>query len=89
LQFEFKSKKLAELYFEEKNAHDYPPEVVDAFFHVMTVIEAAVDIREFYKLKSLHFEKLKGRRKDEHSMRLNKQYRLTMRIDKKQGKARC
>lgn len=82
MRFRFKKKKLKDLYYEEKGGHKYPPEAVDAFFHVMTVIEAAVDIREFYELKSLHFEKLKGDRKDEHSMRLNKQYRLTMVLEK-------
>ena len=82
LRFRFKKKRLEELYYEEEGAQKYPPEVVEAFFHVMTVIEAAVDIREFYSLKSLHFEKLKGKRKDDHSMRLNKQYRLTMKIEK-------
>ncbi len=80
MQFKFKKKKLADLYYEEKGAHKYPPEVVDAFFHVMSVIEAAVDTRDFYNLKSLHFEKLKGSRKNDYSMRLNKQYRLTLQI---------
>ena len=56
--------------------------MITAFFEVMTVIEAVVDIREFYKLKSLHFEKLKGTRKNDYSMRLNKQYRLTMQVQK-------
>ena len=80
MQFEFKKDKLADLYYEEKGAHKYPPEVVEAFFHVMSVIEAAVDLRDLYNLKSLHFEKLKGSRKNDHSMRLNKQYRLTLQI---------
>jgi proteic killer suppression protein len=83
LQFKFK-KKLEDLYFEEKGAYKYPREVVDAFFYVMSVIEAAIDIREFYNLKGLHFEKLKGSRRDEHSMRLNQQYRLTLLIDKRE-----
>ncbi len=87
MHFKFKKKKLEELYFEGKGTHNYPPEVVDAFFHVMSVISAAVDIREFYNLKSLHFEKLKGNRKDERSMRLNKQYRLTMSIIEEQGES--
>lgn len=82
MHFRFKTKRLADLYYEEKSAHKYPPEVVDAFFHIMSVINGAVDIREFYQLKSLHFEKLKGDRKGEHSIRLNKQYRLTMRLQK-------
>jgi toxin HigB-1 len=82
LRHRFKKKKLEELYYHEKGAQKYPGEVVDAFFEVIGIIEAAADIRDFYNLKSLHFEKLRGRRKDEHSMRLNKQYRLTMLLDK-------
>ena len=82
MHFQFKKKKLEDLYYDVKGAHKYQPEVVDAFFYVMSVIDAAIDVREFYNLKSLHFEKLKGSRKDEHSMRLNKQFRLTMRIEK-------
>lgn len=81
MRYKFKKNKLKELYLHEKGASKYPPEVVDAFIEVMSVIAAAVDIRDFYNLKSLHFEKLKGSRQDEHSMRLNKQYRLTLRIE--------
>jgi len=81
LRFSFKRKKLEELYYKEKGAQKYPPEVVDAFFHVMSIIEAILDIRDLYQLKSLHFEKLKGKRKDERSVRLNKQYRLTMKLE--------
>jgi proteic killer suppression protein len=29
----------------------------------------------------LHFEKLKGRREDQHSVRLNNQYRLILTLD--------
>ncbi|HZD57163.1 MAG TPA: type II toxin-antitoxin system RelE/ParE family toxin [Anaerolineales bacterium] len=84
MHFSFNKKRLEDLYYKEKGAHKYPPEVVNAFFHVMAIIEAAVDIRDFYNLKSLHFEKLKGDRREEHSMRLNKQYRLTMRLEKEE-----
>jgi len=48
----------------------------------MSIIEAVPDIRDLYQLKSLHFERLKGKRKDDRSVRLNKQYRLTMRLEK-------
>ena len=36
-------------------------------------------------MKSIHFEKLKGKRSGEYSMRLNNQFRLILQI-KKQGK---
>ena len=82
MHFEFKKKRLELLYYQEKGAHKYPPEVIDAFFEKMSVIEAAVDIRDLYVMKSLHFEKMKGARSDERSIRLNKQFRLTLQIIK-------
>ena len=49
----------------------------------MQLIRAAVDIRAFYALKSLHFEKLKGDREGQYSMRLNEQWRLIVRLAQK------
>jgi proteic killer suppression protein len=51
------------------------------------VISAAPDERDFYALKSLHFEKLQGKREGEHSMRLNDQWRLVLKFKaREQGK---
>jgi len=44
----------------------------------MQLIRAAPDERDFYALKSLHFEKMSGNRKRQHSMRINDQYRLVI-----------
>jgi proteic killer suppression protein len=52
--------------------------VVKAFRKRMQMIRAAPDERVFRELKSLHFEKLKGDRSEEHSMRLNEQWRLIL-----------
>jgi len=46
----------------------------------MQQIRAAEDERAFYALKSLHFEKLKGNREHQHSMRLNDQWRLILQL---------
>jgi proteic killer suppression protein len=73
----FKKKALERLYSQEKDASRYPPEIVTKFFDVMAVIAAAPDERDFYKTKSLHYEKLQGPRAGEHSFRLNNQWRLT------------
>ena len=51
-----------------------------AFFEVMTLIGGAPDERTLNDLKSLHFEKLKGKRKHERSLRLNKQWRLIVEV---------
>ena len=60
-----------------------PPAVVKAFRKRMQHIRAADDERAFYAMKSLHFEKLKGDRKGQHSLRLNDQWRLIVKLEKK------
>jgi toxin HigB-1 len=86
VHFRFKDKKLEALYTEEKNAHKYP-NVVDDFFEVMAIIDAVADERELYALKGLHFEKLAGQRgkQGQRSLRLNKQWRLIVALDKDQA----
>jgi len=54
--------------------------IVKAFRKRMQQIRAATDERDLYKLKSLHFEKLEGKRQHQHSIRLNNQYRLILEI---------
>jgi proteic killer suppression protein len=56
----------------------------------MQTIRAAEDERAFYALKSLHFEKLKGNRSHQHSMRLNDQWRLILQFEQtEEGKIVC
>ncbi len=52
----------------------------------MQYIRSADDERAFYNMKSLHFEKLKGDRKGQYSMRLNDQWRLILELHKKSKK---
>src|SRR3546814_16889943 len=54
--------------------------IVKAFRKRMQLIRAAVDERTFYAMKSLHYEKLKGNRDGQRSMRLNDQWRLVLRL---------
>jgi len=55
--------------------------VVTAYRRRMQQIRAAPDERTFYALKSLHFEKLKGDRTHQRSMRLNDQWRLILEFE--------
>jgi toxin HigB-1 len=62
-------------------------DLVKAFRKRIQVISAAPDERDFYALKSLHFEKLQGKREGQHSMRLNDQWRLILKFEaREQGK---
>ena len=60
--------------------------IVRAFRRRMQEIRAAVDERTFYQLKSWRFEKLKGDRSHQRSIRLNDQWRLIVEIKKSQPK---
>jgi toxin HigB-1 len=57
--------------------------VVTAFRKRMQIIRDAPDERAFYALKPLHFEKLKGSRDHQYSMRLNSQWRLIVEFEGK------
>ena len=63
----------------------HQPGIVKAFRKRMQQIRAAVDERDFYKQRSLRFEKLRGSRAHQHSMRLNDQWRLIVEL---QGRGR-
>ena len=76
----FKDESLDQL---EKDANydaGHSQAIVKAFRKRMQYIRAAIDERDFYALKSLRFERLKGQRSNQHSMRLNDQWRLILEI---------
>ncbi len=87
MDFEFNDKKIEDLYDELKGAEDFPADVVVNFFEVMAVIAAAADERDFYALKSLHFEKLEGKlgKEDKRSMRITKQWRLIVSLERREA----
>ncbi len=52
--------------------------MVKAFRLRMQGIRSAVDERDIRAMKSWRLEKLKGQRQHQHSVRLNRQYRLIL-----------
>ena len=62
---------------------DWPPAVVKVYRRRIQFIRDARDERDFRKMKSLRFEKLKGSRKHQWSMRLNDQWRLILEFEGK------
>lgn len=85
MEIEFKHHIYDQLEIEAKYTADFPTEVVSAYRKRIAFIRAAIDEREFYAMKSLHFEKLKGGRDGQYSMKLNKQWRLILEFKKKQN----
>lgn len=59
--------------------------IVKAFRMRVQLITAALDERAFYALTSWHFEKLRGDLAGKYSIRLNKQWRLLIRLEKRQS----
>lgn len=58
-------------------------DLVKAFRKRMQTIRAALDERDFYSMRGLRFEPLKGKRAGEYSMRLNDQFRLIVKLEKR------
>jgi proteic killer suppression protein len=54
--------------------------IVRAYRNRMNLIRQATDERDIYAFKSWRFEKLKGPRSHQHSIRLNDQWRLILEI---------
>jgi len=78
MEVAFKDSDLDRLETDAKFDAGFSPGVVKAFRKRMQVIRSAVDERVFYAMKSMHFEKLKGDKEGQYSMRLNDQWRLIL-----------
>ena len=79
MRIDFSDKKLQALYTHEKGARRLDPEVYEAFIEVVAAVQAAKNPQDLRALKSLHYEKLKGDRQADRSLRLHKGYRLIVR----------
>ena len=81
MKFDFHSKSVLDLYehgSESQYASTISPAVLRGFFKAVNAIEAATDERDLRALHALNYEALKGKRAHQHSMRLNKQWRLIL-----------
>jgi toxin HigB-1 len=85
LRWRIVSRKLEALYRGRKARQRWAAGIAEAFARVMGVIDAMPDVRDLYALKSLHFERLSGDRKGQSSVRLNKQYRLIVTVEREDG----
>ena len=59
--------------------------ILDSFRTVMNLIRQVLNETELYQWKGLRLEKLSGDRSHQHSMRLNKQWRLIIEFEKRPG----
>lgn len=82
MRFRFADAKLELLYTTGRGGKRYPPQVVDAFLDAVAIIDAARDERDLYAQKGMRFEKLKGDRVGQRSLRLNQQWRLIVTVER-------
>lgn len=80
MEVEFDDDDLDRLETDPQFTAGFSQEVVRAYRRRVQQIRAFRDERDFIPLKSLNFEKLKGDREGQHSIRLNLQWRLILEI---------
>lgn len=81
MEIEFADPALALIETDEAGATRLPVAVIKSARRKLTVLRAAPDERTLRNWKSLHYEKLKGDRAGERSIRINKQYRMVFTLD--------
>ena len=86
MEIRYLDAELARLETDARFAAEYGTSVVRGFRKVVAFIRAASDERDLYAMKSLHFEKMEGNKKNQRSLRLNKQWRLFVRIETEGGR---
>jgi len=80
MEIVFRNKDLDRLEIDPHFTAGLMPEIVKAYRKRVWAIRNAIDERDFYCFKSWRFEKLKGNRSRQHSIRLNQQWRLIIEI---------
>lgn len=87
MKVQFKTNELRNFYVtpldEIRGKIPFQREVLKQYKKKIQLLIAADSLDELGYFKSLNFKKLKGKRKNEYSIRLNKQYRLIFTINKK------
>ena len=77
----FNNHDLDELETDASTTKGYSEGIVKAYRIRLQGIRSATDERDIHAMKSWHFEKLKGQRQHQHSIKLNDQFRLVLEIE--------
>ena len=82
MQIEFRNEDLDRLETDSRFTAGFGPDVVKAFRRRIQAVRAANDERDLSAVRGNNFERLKGNRSHQYSMRLNDQWRLILEIKK-------
>jgi len=77
---EFRKPELEDMLYDPKYRGSWPAAVVKAYHKVVNWVKQSVSSQDLRGKRSLRFEKLKGKRKHQCSLRLNNQYRLIVEL---------
>ncbi len=80
MEIEFANSDLDRLYTDPSYDMNLAAGLVTAYRKKIQVVRAALDERDLYQMRSLHFEKLTGDRQHQRSIRLNDQFRLLLEL---------
>ena len=80
MDVEFDSDELDRLETDVAFNAGFGPEIVRGYRKVVWAIRAAPDSRDLRASRGLRYERLKGKRSHQHSLRINKQWRLIIEI---------
>ena len=81
MDVEFQDKRLALIETDRAAETKLPISLINSCRQKLVVIRAAPDERTLRNWKSLHYEKLKGDRDGQRSIRINRQFRLVFTLD--------
>lgn len=81
MEIEFADSRLAEIETANAGSTGLPVAVIKAALRKLTLLRAATDDRTLRNWKSLHYEKLKGNREGQRSIRVNDKYRIVFTLD--------
>jgi len=81
MEIEFADESLALLETDDAGETKLPVAVIRSARKKLVVLRAAPDDRTLHNWKGLHYEKLKGGRDGQRSIRLNNQFRMVFTLD--------
>ena len=81
MEIEYADATLALIETDNAGATRLPVAVIRAARRKLTALRAATDDRTLRNWKSLHYEKLKGDREGQRSIRVNAKYRIVFELD--------
>jgi toxin HigB-1 len=83
----FRDDWLCDFFVDDKQSRHIPPDIDGRLFRKLQMIDDATCDQDLRVPPSNHFEKLKGKLKAFHSIRVNRQWRLIFRWDGTKGEA--